>query len=137
MPSLVFFNASVILAGLKSPTGASAKLLELARQDKIRAAISEVVLDEAGRNLEKIDASSVSLEKTIAFFRIEKPPAAERLKALERLVIDPGDAHLLASAKAIHADFLVTLDKKHLLVLAERIKWTKIVSPGGLLKALF
>ena len=34
-----------------------------------------------------------------------------------RIVIDDGDAHVLASCEKEKVDFLVTLDKKHLLIL--------------------
>jgi len=128
MSPLVFFNASVILAGLKSSTGASRKLLEWARQGKIKAVVSEVVLDEVWRNRRKLDVSEALLKKIVIFFRIEKAPAGKELKRFKRLVVDSGDVHILTSAKRADADFLVTLDKK--------IRWTKIVSPGELLKAL-
>lgn len=137
MPPLVFFNASVILAGLKSLTGASRKLLGWAAQGKIKAVVSEVVLDEVWRNFRKLSINEASLEKAIIFFQIERVPAVEKLKRFERLAIDQDDVHVLASAKEAKADFLVTLDKKHILVLRKKIRWTKIVSPGELLKILW
>lgn len=51
-----------------------------------------------------------------------------------KIVIDAGDAHVLASCRETKAQFLVTLDKKHLLILGKKIKWTKIVSPGELIE---
>ncbi|OHA62120.1 MAG: hypothetical protein A2117_00670 [Candidatus Wildermuthbacteria bacterium GWA2_46_15] len=136
MSPLVFFNASVILAGLKSSTGASRKLLEWAAQGKIRAVVSEVVLDEVWRNLRKLDISEALLKKIVISFRIEKAPAGKELKRFKKLLVDPDDVHILTSAKRADADFLVTLDKKHILVLQRKIQWTKIVSPGELFKTL-
>ena len=136
MSPLVFFNASVILAGLKSSTGASKKLLEWAAQGKIRAVVSEVVLDEVWRNFRKLDISEALLKKNVISFRIEKAPAGKELKRFKKLVVDPDDVHILTSVKEVDADFLVTLDKKHILVLQKKIRWTKIVSSGELLKIL-
>ncbi|MBI5123209.1 hypothetical protein HZA75_05110, partial [Candidatus Roizmanbacteria bacterium] len=38
---IVFFNASVIIAGFISPTGGSAKLLQWTKENKITGVISE------------------------------------------------------------------------------------------------
>jgi len=42
----VLFNASVVLAGLKSPQGGSGELLLWSKQKKIQGLISEAILDE-------------------------------------------------------------------------------------------
>ena len=43
---IVFFNASVIIAGLRSPKGGSAKLLDCAKQKRITAIISNIIVNE-------------------------------------------------------------------------------------------
>ena len=51
----VLFNASVVLAGLRSPSGGSAKLLDYSEKREIDSCISEIIFDEIIRNAEKID----------------------------------------------------------------------------------
>ena len=135
---IVFFNASVILAGLKAPTGGSGKLLGWGKERKIVAVTSEIVLDEVLRNVGKVGLGKKRSEREISkiFKYLYFPPEAHVVKAFEEVVIDYGDAHVLASAHQAKADFLVTLDKKHLLALKKKIKGIKIVSPGELIEKL-
>ena len=51
-----------------------------------------------------------------------------------KLVKDFGDIHLFESAESLRVDYLVSLDKKHVLSLARKVKSFKIVSPGGLIE---
>lgn len=134
----VFFNASVILAGLNSPTGGSGKLLSWCRNQKINGIISEIVMDEAVRHAEKIKVKPTHIRLTIKaiFNQILEAPAEKNVAKLNKIVIDAGDAHILASCYEEKPDFLVTLDKKHLLVLQKKIKWVKIVTPGELIENL-
>lgn len=60
----------------------------------------------------------------------------EKVEVFEQTVIDSSDAHVLASAKENKVEFLVTLDKKHLLILKDKIKQFRIVSPGQLIEIL-
>lgn len=133
---IVFFNASVILAGLKSAKGDSAKLISWTKQNKIRGIISEIILDEAERNLEKLSLSKRSLEKKISAFKIKLAPKASLVKKYRRVVIDYGDAHVLASAEEAKADYLVSLDKKHILILKPKVGKIKIVSPKQFIEDL-
>lgn len=134
----VFFNASVVLAGLKSPSGGSAKLLTWSRTKKIDGSISEIVLDEVIRNSHKIgfEEKRTKLWLKSIFGHIHQAPKIETIKKYEKVVIDEGDAHVLASCHELKANFLVTLDKKHLLILKKKIEWLKIVTPGSLIEIL-
>lgn len=134
----VFFNASVILAGLKSPVGGSGKILSWSKNHKIDGVISEIVADETARHADKIGVKPAYIRlamKTI-FNLILEAPAEKNAAKFSKIVIDPGDAHVLASCHEAKPDFLVTLDKKHLLILQKRIKWIHIVSPGELIEKL-
>lgn len=134
----VFFNASVILAGMKSPDGGSEKLLRWSKMQKICGIISEIIADEAMRHGDKLDLKSTDIQlqtKTI-FNQIQPVPKKEHVVRYNKIVIDPGDAHVLASCYETKADYLVTLDKKHLLILQGKVKWVTIVSPGELIKIL-
>lgn len=136
-PVEVFFNASVVLAALNSSRGGSAKLIKLCRQNKISGVVSEVVLDEVRRNLYKIKVSPVEVKRTIlSFQKILPAPAGKLVKKYRRLVIDPGDGHILASADEAKVKYLVSLDKHHILVLAKKITKFKIVNPKELIQKI-
>lgn len=134
----VFFNASVILSGLKSPQGGSGKLLLYIKKEKITGIISEIILDESLRHAEKMGFKKMVLEESILalFTPIIPAPKSESVKIYESVSLDQGDAHVLASHVESKADFLVTLDKKHLLVLQGKVKKVTIISPGELLGLL-
>ena len=55
----------------------------------------------------------------------------------QRIVIDPGDAHVLATYNQEQCDVLVTLDKKHLLVLQGKVKGMQILTPGEFLNKFY
>lgn len=134
----VFFNASVILAGLKSPAGGSGKVLSWSKGQKVDGIISEIVVDEAMRHADTIGMKSAQVRLMLKniFSRIYPAPEKENVTKFNKIVIDPGDAHVLASCYEIKTDYLVTLDKKHLLILQKKIKWVKIVSPVELIEIL-
>ena len=134
----VLFNASVILAGLKTHTGGSGKLLSWVRGQKINGVISDIILDEALRNASNIKMASEEVAQKIKriFKKIAKEPGQEVVEQFSKKVIEVGDAHVLASAKEEGTQFLVTLDKKHLLVLRSKITDFKIVTPGQLIAIL-
>lgn len=135
---VVFFNASVILAGLYSPSGGSGKLLSWVKGGKISGLISEIVLDEVCRRAPKIKQTSqrAKAEVTKIFFKITEAPKQSIVSLFDRIIIDRGDSHVLASCSDNKADYLVTLDKKHLLILQKKITEFHIVSPKELIEKL-
>lgn len=134
----ILFNASVVLAGIKSPRGGSGKLLSMVRKKKITGIISETIEDEILRNFEKIGLGEGSLAKKVKsiFNEILQAPQKDTVDDFKEIVLDFGDAHVLASARESKADFLVTLDQKHLLVLKREIKEFKILSPAEFLQKI-
>lgn len=134
---MVFFNASVIIAGILSPKGGSGKVLNWAKRGKIRGVISEIIFDEVLKHSDKINKNEKILAKEILKFNfvIIKAPAKLDSK-FEKMGIDPGDIHVLTSAFQSKVKYLVTLDVKHILSLSGRIKDFKIVTPGQLIKEL-
>jgi predicted nucleic acid-binding protein len=131
----ILFNASVILAGLHSPSGGSAKVLKFVKSRKIKGVISEIILDETIRHSDRVNLSpkevSEFCQKT--FFEILPAPKAQTVQKYNKIVIDEGDSHVLASAEEGRINFLVTLDKKHLLILKGKVKNLRIVTPGELI----
>jgi len=131
----VFFNASVVLAGLKSPKGGSGKILSWAKQKKIKGVISEIIMDEILRNALKIGFDKLVLEKKIKeILQIEAAPKQEIVSKYNSIVIYFGDAHVLASSEQAKTEYLVSLDQKHILILKDKIKVFKIVTPGELIQ---
>lgn len=100
--------------------------------------ISEIVLDEVLRHAAKIEYSKNIVEKRIMsyFPKVFPAPPQSVIQEFFNAVTDQGDAHILASTRKTRANFLVTLDRKHLLVLKNKIKWVSIVSPKELLEYL-
>lgn len=135
---VVLFNASVILAGLKSPSGGSGKILSWSRENKITGIVSEIIVDEAVRNVPKIGLNSEEVIQNIqsSFTSIYPPPNKAAVERFKQIIINEGDAHVLAACEENKANFLVTLDKKHLLILKGKIKKFKIVSPKELIESL-
>jgi len=134
---IVFFNASVILAGLKSPNGGSAKLLNWVKENKIIGIISETVIEEVLKNTNKISLTKEKALKLISqIFLIVKSPNKKYFSVFKDIVLDEGDIHLLVSARNVKAHFLASLDKKHILSLKNKIKDFKIVSPKELIEFL-
>ncbi len=134
---LVFFNASVVLAGFKSPKGGSGKILSWAKKRKIKGFISEIILDEVLRNASKIGFDKFVLERKIKeIFQIEVAPEEGIVNYYGNIVIYFGDAHVLASSEQSKVDYLVSLDQKHILVLKDKLRIFKIVTPGDLIQQL-
>jgi len=135
---LVLFNASVILAAIKSPSGGSGKIAFWSKQKKIKGLVSEIIFDEALRNAVRINTEPKQISQQIRKMGIEVciAPTLSSVNKFNSMVAYPGDAHVLASADENNVDFLVTLDKKHLLILQKKISQFKIVSPGELIAIL-
>lgn len=131
----VLFNASVILSGLRSSKGGSGTLLTLLKKSKIEGRISEIILDEVLRHSKKLGVSRPKAARLclLLFKKIAQSPSPKIVDKYGKIVLDEGDAHMLASCEESAVKYLVTLDKKHLLVLKSKIKFVKIVTPGELL----
>lgn len=136
----VLFNASVVLAGLRSANGASGSLLQMIKSNKINGLISQLILDEVIRHADKINLDqNTARQKAENIFgsNISPAPLEQNVETYSSKVSDPGDAHVLASYKEENCDALVTLDKKHLLILQGKIKGINIFSPGEFLVSKF
>lgn len=122
----VFLDSSVILSGLASPMGGSAKLLK-GRLKKLNLVTSELVLAEVENHLVKLKISLDRYRELHGgrFIRVVETPPAEVVLRFSSLTLDPNDAHVLAGAALAGADFLISLDKKH--ILTRKVK--KFLSP--------
>ena len=104
----------------------------LAKKKKITGFISEIILDEVLRHAKKIDLTKKEILKYCldTFSEVSPAPDGNTVKRYQKIVVDEGDAHVLASCENEKASYLLTLDKKHLLVLKGKIKGLKILTPG-------
>jgi len=134
----VLFNASVVLSGLRSPNGGSGKLLQFVKKGKIEGKISEVIFDEILRHYKKLGISKDKIEaETSKLFKdLIVAPSEKVIKKYKKIVIDEGDCHVLATCEEENIKYLVTLDKKHLLILKGKIKGLNIFTPGELIEYL-
>lgn len=136
-PIKVFMDSSVILAGLVSKHGGAYEILILAELGIIIPYISEQVVYEVIRNVEKKIPECIEpfylLLKTLPFNLVV--PTETELKKTE-FSINPKDAPILAAARIAGVDWLLSLDK-HFLQLrrSEQIEFN-IGTPGDLLQRL-
>ena len=114
--SKIFFDASVIIAAILSPTGGSAKLLKFAKNNTIVAITSQTVIDEVIDHTEKIRKTP---EEISLFVKESGLLVRERVTQMkiEKVsgIVDSTDAHLVVGARGAECQYLLTLDKKHLL----------------------
>ncbi|MBU1322524.1 putative toxin-antitoxin system toxin component, PIN family [Patescibacteria group bacterium] len=123
MPSLtVFLDASVILSGMASPQGGSGFLLKAAKQKKIILIATPLIINEVNRHLAKLKLQSKQLKTLLnrQIIRLVKDPDETTIARCCRLTADPDDAHVLAGAILANVNFLLSLDKKH--ILTKRVK---------------
>lgn len=134
----VFLDTSVLIAGLASPTGASAAIRDLGEAEELRIVLSRQVLIEADRVLfrkfpELIERYRLFI-KNVAPELSDDPPR-DVVQAAEA-VIDADDAPILAAARHAQVDYLVTLNTKHFLIPKVRVFYSApIVTPGEFLAA--
>ena len=137
----VFFDASVIIAALLSPSGGSSQLLKYIKLSKIMGITSQTVIEEILEEDKfiRIKKSQREIEQLVADSRliVRKSITKGEIAPYQGLA-DIEDAHLIAGAKLTRCRYLVTLDKKHLLRpdIQKKFLPLKIVSPGQLLEEL-
>ena len=135
----VFFDASVLIAALLSPSGGSAQLLKYIKSETITGITSQTALAEVSDKTEKIQKSQTEIEQFIAesHLLVRKHLTLDEIAPYQNL-IDIGDAHLIAGAYLTKCTHLVTLDKKHLLRSDIQAKFLplKILNPKELLEEL-
>lgn len=133
----VFLDASVIIAGLYSPTGGSALILRLIEKNKIIGLTSQAVLGEVQRNVVKKMPEKVKYYTELTYngnITVLDYPDKKDV-SLWYDVIEAKDAHVLASCVKSKADFLVTLDRKHFMLpdVQKEVPF-KIVTPKELIE---
>lgn len=137
--TLLFFDASCLIAAAGSPSGGSSLLLSLCARDQLTGAISQPVLLEAERNIAaKLGAKALdTYHRLIALTPlvvVAVPLGTERPGY--RSVVGEKDEHVVAAAIEANARYLITLDKR----LAERVNLADLplqaLSPGDFIKTV-
>lgn len=138
----IFLDANIYFAGFSSKEGASSLILEMARKKKILLYAGKLVLREADRNLRK-KSSAASLKSFHRYLqetkiRVVAFPKEETTQPYEAYT-HPKDLPVLGAALEAGTDYLLSLDKKHLLNprLLSKMKKPKILSPGDFLKSVY
>lgn len=118
--TILFFDSSCLVAAAGSPTGGSSLLLAICARGFFKGAVSHGVLAEAeGNILTNLSQAAQSryhqevLSMPLIIAPVPSPSAREAVAAITGWK----DAHVLAAALSIGAEFLLTLDKR----LANRI----------------
>ncbi len=140
----LFFDASVLVAGAYSQDGGSAFLLEACELGAFTAQSTVLVILEALHTLE----SSFSRRYLDRFrhhltgidWKILPVPPADELQKYASF-IHPKDLHVLASALEGRSEFLLTLDRRHILAATEVVQEAKlpihILRPGDFIQQYY
>jgi predicted nucleic acid-binding protein len=139
----LFFDASVLVAAAHSPSGGSALLLAACRAGGFVAQTTGAVLLESRNVLEDFPRESrrrfyQSLVE-IKWELLPMPPAG----VLEQYgrYINAKDVHVLAAAVEGRSQFLLTLDRRHILAAAEAVKRAglpiTILRPGDFIQEYY
>ncbi|TEB07901.1 PIN domain protein [Pelotomaculum schinkii] len=135
--SKVFLDSSVIIAGLASKKGGAYEVLVLSELGIVIPCISEDVVSEVLRNVQKKLPNSLAhyyaLFKTLPFKILD---ASEKDMEYAKGLINEKDAPILASAISGSVDWLLSLDKHFLNIDGKEKLDFVICSPGNFLKKL-
>ena len=137
----VFLDSSVVFAAAGSQTGGSFEIINLITKGKLEGFVNEGVVAESEEAIrrrlsqEKYNLFLNWLEKDC--FKILPFPDEEKLQRLGQ--VSPKDRHILLSAKESNSDFLISLDKKHILTNESQsiIPEVKITTPKEFLQNHF
>jgi predicted nucleic acid-binding protein len=138
-PTLLFFDASCLIAAAGSPTGGSAFLLSLCTRGLLQGAVSQFVLLEAERNINaklgQTAATAFHHLLTLTPLTLASVPPQPLQHAVHH-GINQKDAHVVAATLAVAAPYLLTLDKR----LAVQINHARLsvaaLSPGDFIKSI-
>ena len=139
----LFFDASVLVAAAYSPQGGSALLLEACKAGGFRAQTTFVIFLEALHALRKssLDSSQRFYQLLVEVnWELLAVPPRETLERYHQY-IDPKDDHVLAAAVEGGAEFLLTLDRRHILAASLKVKQAGlpiiILRPGDFIRQYY
>jgi len=134
-----FIDASVLFAASLSPAGASREIIRQAVRGEVTLVDSKLVYEEAEKNLaDKAPEALPALHQfldTVPFETV-RPSKRQVLQAAQYSALK--DAPIVAAAKRAQVDYLVSLDRRHLVGVKEVAQRSglKIVLPSELLEKI-
>jgi len=128
----LFLDSSGLFAAAYSRTGHARDLILMAVRGEIILVVSQLVLEETRRNLAESAPERLAILDYLTAgipFEFVKPAKREVIAAARHAVLK--DAPMVAAARKARVDYLVTLDKKHLLGKPELAAYVRapIVTP--------
>lgn len=137
----VFIDSSVLIAAFLSPTGGSARIIELCEAEIIKGYTSMYVLDEVGQVFKrKFGKESPNLKKLLKSAKISLAvPTAKAINKAKKWISDGNDAPVLAAAAKAKVDYLATLDIRDFIkdTTVAKKSGLKILTPGDFLQRLY
>ena len=140
----LFFDASVLVAGAHSKGGGSALLLEACKLGGFTAQSSYLVILEAFHTLKRgfPERSQARFTQYLTAIDWEiLPVPSEEEMAKYAPLIDAKDLHVLAAAVEGKSQFLLTLDRRHILAAAEAVQAAglpiDILRPGDFIRQYY
>lgn len=137
----IFIDTSVIIAALISGKGGSAEIFRLCEIGLCECWISNYIIKETEKVIDrKLPELKGIFKKLIKIknMKIIKKMPGRYMKKAEKWIKDKNDVTVLAAAKQINADYLITLDIRDFIEdknVAEK-SGLKIITPGNFLQAL-
>jgi predicted nucleic acid-binding protein len=130
----IFFDADALIAGSASTTGASHVLLVLGELGLLDVVVSQQVLAEAERNIQKKLPQALSAFRALidAACTVVEDPRTSALRKCEGQA-HPKDAPILGAAFESNCESLITFNTRHYRPRSEMIK---IETPGRFLGRL-
>lgn len=140
----LFFDASVLVAGSHSQKGGAALLLEACKLGGFTPQTTFLIILEALHALERNlpQRSRTRFYECLVEINWEILPVPQE-KKLDKYasLINPKDLHVLAAAVEAGSEFLLTLDRKHILAAAEAVDQANlpihILTPGDFIQQYY
>jgi predicted nucleic acid-binding protein len=135
--TLIFFDASCLIAAAGSPLGGSGFLLSLCAHGWIKGVVSHLVLQEAEHNIEtKLGERALSryhsLLKLVPFLVAPIPPISRQPSWLQR--VNAKDVHVVAAVSAVAAPYLLTLDRQLITQINQATLQLYALTPGDFIQ---
>jgi predicted nucleic acid-binding protein len=137
--TLLFFDASCLIAAAGSPLGGSGFLLSLCAHELLTGTVSQIVLLEAEHNIQTKLSTQVlgqyhDLLQMIPLSVAPVPSLAFEEPWAE--IINPKDLHVIAAALAVGADYLLTLDQKLIAEVNHADLSLRALTPGDFIRTI-
>lgn len=134
--TLIFFDASCLIAAAGSPTGGSGFLLSLCEKGHLRPVISTYVMAEAARNIQARmkPVAWASYQALLIAVPFVIAPIPNPLPILPP--VNAKDLHVVAAAIAAGCAYLLTLDKGLLVEVNQARPGLPALLPGDFIKTI-